>query len=307
MAPKGPVHDTVDESFFKFATYYSVENSRPLLELESNELSISNTDGVVVGFDPVGAIYRFEKNTNKALEPIYFKSKNSRAVLKKKEIYLENDVEIKTTNTNLKAQKISILSGGDVLYANNNVKTVSVVEKSNDEILINSNSAVYHPKQEIIEYHENVDGLIKRKRLYEENISFKTDLLVFSSLASLIELKGNVSLSKPNSDALAHRGEVFLENYNKRLKYYALYDDVRLQEKLLNDGKLLLRKAFSEKLEGFMSEKKIILTGLPKVFQGRDVIKGNKIIIRENIESVEVDDANTNITLEKEENKKTKE
>ena len=49
----------------------------------------------------------------------------------------------------------------------------------------------------------------------------------------------------------------------------------------------------------------MILTGLPKVFQEKDVIKGNRITIRENIETVEVDDAITNITLEREE--KTKE
>ena len=78
---------------------------------------------------------------------------------------------------------------------------------------------------------------------------------------------------------------------------------MRLQEKLINNGKLLVRKAFSEKLEGLISDKKVILTGLPKVFQERDVIKGNRIIIKENVETVEVDDANTNIILEQEETK----
>lgn len=296
---KKPIGDTVDESFFKDVTYYSVENSKPFLELESIELSISSSDGVVIGFDPVGVIYRYEKETAKALEPIHFQSKNSRALLKKKEIFLENEVEIKMTDTNLKAQKISILSAGDILYAYNDVKTSSILEKTSDEILVNSNNAIYRPKLQTIEYHDNVNGLIKRKRVYEENISFKTDLLTFNAPLSLIEMKGNVAFKKVNLDAFANRGEIFLENYNKRLKYYALYDDVRLQEKLVNNGKPLIRKAFSEKLEGLISEKKIILTGLPKVFQERDVVKGNRIIIRENVETVEVDDANSNITIEK--------
>jgi len=112
-------------------------------------------------------------------------------------------------------------------------------------------------------------------------------------------MQGNVSFKKDNLDAQANRGEVFLENYNKRLKYYALYDDVRLQESLINNGNPMTRKAIAEKLEGITGEKKIILTGYPKVFQGRDVIKGNRIIIRENIETVEVDDANSSITLDK--------
>jgi lipopolysaccharide export system protein LptA len=114
-------------------------------------------------------------------------------------------------------------------------------------------------------------------------------------------MKGNVSFKKENLEAFANRGEVFLENYNKKLKYYALYDDVKLQENLVSNGKPMARKAFAEKLEGQMAEKKIILTGLPKVFQERDVIKGNRIIIRENVETVEVDDANTNIIINKDE------
>ena len=298
----GPSHDTVDESYFKSVTYYSLENSRAFLELESNELSMSSTNGVVIAFDPIGLIYRYEKNSNKALEPIHFKSKNSRALLKKKEIFLENEVEIKMANTNLQAQKVSILSAGDILNAYNAVKTLSIIEKNNDNILVNSNSATYHPKDQTIEYHGNVNGLIKRKRLYEESITFSADLLTFTAPLSLVEMKGNVAFKKENLDAYANRGEIFLENYNKKLKYYALYDDVKLEEKLVNNGKPMIRKAFSEKLEGLISEKKIILTGLPKVFQERDVIKGNRIIIRENVETVEVDDANTNITIKKEDN-----
>ena len=69
--------------------------------------------------------------------------------------------------------------------------------------------------------------------------------------------------------------------------------------KLEKDGSVSTfeRRAFGEKLEGMMSESKIILTGYPKVFQQNDVITGNKIVLRENNEVVEVDDANTNFIL----------
>ena len=86
---KGPYHDQVDESFFKDVTYYSLENSKPFLELQSIELSISSVDGVVIGFNPKGVVYRYEKD-NRTLEPIFFQARNSRALLKKKEIFLEN-------------------------------------------------------------------------------------------------------------------------------------------------------------------------------------------------------------------------
>jgi lipopolysaccharide export system protein LptA len=301
IQPKTPLNDRIEESFFKNVMYYSVENSRPFMELESVELSISSIDEIVIAFDPIGSIYRYEKKSNKILEPIRFQAKNSRALLKKKEIFLENKVEIKMNNTNLRAEKISVLSAGEVLHASNDVKTLSTTGTSSDNILINSNSATFRPKEQTMEFIGSVNGLVKRKRIYEESLSFKTDYLNLDVPASLVEMKGNVSFKKENLEAFANRGEVFLENYNKKLKYYALYDDVKLQENLVSNGKPMARKAFAEKLEGQMAEKKIILTGLPKVFQERDVIKGNRIIIRENVETVEVDDANTNIIINKDE------
>jgi lipopolysaccharide transport protein LptA len=195
---------------------------------------------------------------------------------------------------------MNIYSGGKHMEATGNVKTNSLDAKTKDQLSITSDFAVYRPEQEFFEYQKNVRGLVQRARQYEENVTFKTDLLTLSGPESLVEMKGNVAFKKGNLDASSNKGTVFLENYNKKLKYYSLSDDVRLQETLTMDGKPLVRKAFAEKLEGFISEKRVVLTGLPKVFQGRDVIKGNRIIIRENIETVEVDDANTNITLERE-------
>lgn len=300
---KGESPGTDDESFFKGVDFYSVENSKPFLELNSVELSVSSNNGIVISFDPVGVIYRYDDKQNE-LEPIYFQAKTSRALLNKKEIFLDKEVEIKMSNANLNAEKVSILSDGEILYAYNNVKTLSTIEKTNDQIIVNADNAIYRPKDQYFEYKGGVNGVIKRKRLYEESINFKADLVTLNAPLSLAQMKGNVYFKKENMDAYANRGEVFLENYNKKLKYYALYDDVRLQEWLVNPkdkDKPLVRKAFAEKLEGLISDKKIILTGLPKVFQDRDVIRGNRIIIRENVETVEVDDANTNITLDKDE------
>jgi len=59
----------------------------------------------------------------------------------------------------------------------------------------------------------------------------------------------------------------------------------------------VLRKAFGERLEGFTSLDRLVLTGYPKVYQEGDVIKGNKITLRINNEVVEVDDANTRFKL----------
>jgi lipopolysaccharide transport protein LptA len=291
--------DGMDESYFKIVDYYLINKSKPFLQLESTHLTISNQNTFVVALNPNGVIYRRDDKDVEE-EPIHFNSKSSEIYTSAKELFLKEEVQVKVGHADLKANKVSIFNNGKHLEADGNVRTHNTDIKTNDQILINSDFAIYRPKEEFFEYQRNVKGTVQRKRQYEESVSFTTDLLTLSAPQSKVEMKGNVTFKKGNLDVSSNQGTVFLENYNKRLKYYSLSDDVRLQETISINGKPLVRKAFAEKLEGLISEKKIILTGLPKVFQQKDVIRGNRITIRENIETVEVDDANTNITLERE-------
>jgi lipopolysaccharide export system protein LptA len=291
-------NNDMDETYFTGVDYYLLEKGKPFLRLESTELTISKQNTEVVGFNPDGIIYRRDEKGVEE-DPIYFTSKNSRIFTANQELILQQDVNIRVANSILDSDKVTIFNGGRHLQADGNVRTSTVDLKTNDQILITSNFALYRPKEQFFEYKKNVKGTIKKKRQYEESVSFTTDLMTLEGLKSEVEMKGNVTFKKGDLDASSNQGTLFLENYNKRLKYYSLSDDVRLEENLLIGGKSIIRKAFAEKLEGLISDKKIILTGLPKVFQGKDVIKGNRITIRENIETVEVDDANTNITLER--------
>ena len=72
---------------------------------------------------------------------------------------------------------------------------------------------------------------------------------------------------------------------------------MKVTETLKMEGKKIIRKAFSEKLEGFPKRSLVILTGYPKVLQGQDAIVGNKIILRWNNEVLEIIDANSNLKL----------
>ncbi|MBY0413837.1 MAG: hypothetical protein K2Q18_06715 [Bdellovibrionales bacterium] len=297
--------DGMDESYFKIVQLYLLSKGKPFLQLESTDLTLSKENTEVVANYPNGVIYKSsEEDPNKAEEPIYFTSKTSEIFSARKELFLKDTVNITVGDSNLKANKVSIFNSGNHLEAEGGVRTQSVDPKTDDQILISSDFAIYRPKEQFFEYQKHVSGTVQRRRKYEESVSFTTDLLTLTTAQSKVEMKGNVTFKKGNLDASANLGTVFLENYNKKLKYYSLSDDVRLQETLNIGGKPRLRKAFSEKLEGLISERKIILTGLPKVFQEKDVIKGNRITIRENIETVEVDDANTNITLERDEDGK---
>ena len=303
LAAKPTVTDSsdMDESYFKIVDYYLVDKSKPFLKLESTELILKKQNTEIVAFNPDGVIYRIDEKGVEE-DPIFFTAKNSRILTPNKELYLVDEVVIKVAHSSLKSEKVTIFNGGRLLEADGNVLTESIDPKTNDQILITSNFALYRPKEQFFEYKRNVKGKVKRKRQYEESVSFTTDDMTLSGINNEIEMKGNVTFKKGNLDASSNQGTLFLENYNKKLKYYSLSDDVRLQETITLKGKPLVRKAFAEKLEGIISEKKVILTGLPKVFQEKDVIKGNRITIRENIETVEIDDANTNITLELEKN-----
>jgi lipopolysaccharide transport protein LptA len=284
--------DEVEESFFKNVQYFLLEKRLPFLSFESDLLTHSQSDAKLLGINPRGHVFR-EKDS----EPIHFTAKNIKVFLNSKEINLENDILVNVDNTDLHSDQMKILLNENMLSASGHVKTFSNSKSGSEQILIDSNSLVYRPKLKYFEYRDDVKGTLKRTKKYEESIRFSTDSLNFDGLSSLAELKGNVHLLRDNFNILANFGNIYLENYNKKLKYYAFSDDVKLEEKVNSEGRSFTRKAFAEKLEGFMSEKKIVLTGLPKVFQDKDVIKGNMIIIRENVETVEVDDANTNITI----------
>jgi lipopolysaccharide export system protein LptA len=131
------------------------------------------------------------------------------------------------------------------------------------------------------------------------------DELVADLEQSVINLIGSVQINRLNSKVLAKRAEIWLENYNKKLKYYELNDDIRLYEKFKDKaGRTIERKGFAEKLEGISSEKITILSGAPRVLQGKDIIKGTKIILREDSDLVEVEDSNTRFSLEKDNKEK---
>ena len=52
----------------------------------------------------------------------------------------------------------------------------------------------------------------------------------------MVSLNDKVTLKKQPFMATSHRGEIYLENYNKKLKYFVLNDDVKLEEKVVLGG-----------------------------------------------------------------------
>lgn len=284
--------DSMQESYFKTVQYHVLDKGEPLFMLDAYELTLNSTIGKTFFFKPKGFAF-----TGKGQRVDY---SGERGVYdQKKEILtLEKDTSVRLPDTDATSDKMIYEVAEDRIHLIGTVKTKTFYVEEGDWIYLDADEAFFWTEARRSSYLGNVSGEIKRKRVYEDSLSFKSNELYLNMNDLKADLNHDVFMKKQNLTATSRRGEIYLENYNKKLKYFALYDDVKVVEKVMLDGKFINRKAFSEKLEGVPSESKIILTGYPKVYQLNDVIKGNKIVLRENTEVVEVDDANTKFKVE---------
>ncbi|MDH5580271.1 MAG: hypothetical protein OEY33_00045 [Bdellovibrionales bacterium] len=281
------------ESYFNKLSYFVTRESKPVLKVDTRELIQSKSaSGKIFNFyGPVGIAY------SKSSEPIAYKAENGTYTFNDNVLVLKNEVEVKTTSSNMRSDKVIYQIEQDKIEGFGNVKTNTLIQQTLDLINVKSERFDSYPNKKLIYFYEKVKGKVERKKKYEESVKFSSNTLKLDLPINKISLNGDVFINKGNLKTWAKSGEMFLENYNKRLKYFSLYDDVRVEENLLIDGRSVLRKAFGERLEGFTSLDRLVLTGYPKVYQEGDVIKGNKITLRINNEVVEVDDANTRFKL----------
>lgn len=279
------------ESFFKEFQFFVNQKNKPFLHLNSEEITVNSTTQKTTMFRVDGEAY------TKANKEVKFKGDKGILFQKDNILHLNDNVSLHMENTFGKSDSLIYKMNIDEAELNGEVFTSSYFPKQKDKVEINSDQAIFWTKSSTSKYSGNVVGKIRRSKVYEQNVDFSSQYMDLNMKTGFVGLNEKVSIKKQRLTGTSHRGEIFLENYNKKLKYFALYDDVKVVEKVMLAGKFIERKAFSEKLEGIMSENKIILTGYPKVYQLKDVIKGNRIILREDNEVVEVDDANTNFIL----------
>lgn len=284
-------NQALQESFFKNIDYYVLKEFDPYLHLNSSEVSMNSVTTRTLFFDPRGKVFSEDG------EEVHYSGMKGTFNQKEGELHLDRDVFVSVKDTELRSEFMVFNTVKGRVDAKGNVKTKSISKQNGDQIYIDADRAISWTKKNLTEYYNNVVGKIVRKRAYEDQVDFKSNKLYLKMDEQLIQLDQDVWLKKQPFIATSRRGDVYLGNYNKRLKYFALYDDVKLEEKVNLGGASYMRKAFAETLEGIVSEDKLILTGLPKVYQQNDVIRGNKIILRENNEVVEVDDANTKFNI----------
>jgi lipopolysaccharide export system protein LptA len=277
---------------FSKVSFYGVEDEVPTFQLKAEYLDVVNNSDMTFIL-PKGEVYKEGRKF-----PIKYTSEEGSYDYAKRRLRLNGSVHFENSDSIIKSQKFDFYINSGELLATGDLSVISRDFKTGDRIFIDSQLMKGNTHKKHFIYKDNVVGQIKRKRAYEEGFKFSTDSLDVDLNNSNLVLSGSVKINRSKFKLLAGKGEFFLENYNKKLKYYALYDDIRLEETLkLRDGSELTRRAYSEKLEGFNSEGKVVLTGAPRVIQGKDIIKGYQVTLREDVELVEVEDSSSSFSI----------
>jgi lipopolysaccharide transport protein LptA len=287
--------ETIEQTQFKQIHYFSTTDAQPDMTFQARMLDIQGSGGgeELYFVEPVGK-FKMED------EWMDYGSKEGNYQGKSKELKLTGDVKIKGEDATHESDTLYFNGIKKFLEAKGEVKSFMKDKKTLDVLNISSNYINSWVDEKRTLFMGNVVGALKRKRRYEGGLDFHSEKLELNQLKSLVTLSNNVKLDRNNYHLEAQKAEIFLQNFNKKLKYYVLYDDIKLVEKLkLAKGKTQIRRAYSEKLEGYISEGKIVLSGAPRVEQGEDIIKGYQITLRENVEIVEVDDSQSSFNLKK--------
>ncbi len=284
--------DLGSESYFKKVNFYRLKKGSKSLHLNSTELISNQHSGDIVMREPNGVIIDEDSKA------IYYNGMSGFYKRSDSRLSLNNEVYIRIDNTEARSAHFNYFIDNEVIHMSKDVKTESKNSDSLYDIFIESQTLKYNAKRGIINYFGEVEGKVTRKRKFEEPIFFKSNKLDFFESDMKAVLSTNVQVVKGTMTANSRFGEIFLENYNKKLKYFSLSDDVVVNQTVKPVGKKPFdRRAFSEKLEGYAKEEIVVLLGYPKVYQNEDVIKGNIVILRDDNETIEVDNANTNFRL----------
>jgi lipopolysaccharide export system protein LptA len=279
--------------------YFHLRDAIPQMSLSAEKMRSQGED--YAEFEIPRGVYNYQAK-NKTI-----KYSADQGLYKKKNevLTLLGTVKVNSDEAQYFADKVKYFFKKDLIVGNGNVKFEGEDLKSKDHVVINSESMRAKPEAQLSKFKGNVSGSMQRKKKYEGKTTFSSNELLLDGNKSLANLIGNVHMKRETYDITAGKADMYLENFNKSLKYFVLNDDVKVSEKLQTNEGVQERKAFAERLEGFGREQKMVLSGAPRVEMGKDVIKGYRITIRENVDLIEVDDAMTDVQMKKE--KKLKE
>jgi lipopolysaccharide export system protein LptA len=280
--------------------YFHLRDSLPHMSLSADRMRSQGEE--LAEFEVPRGVYNYKEKK----KTIRYSAKEALYKKNKEVLTLFGHVKVDSDEAHYYADKVKYFFTKDLIIGKGNVRFEGDDLKSKDHVVILSDSMRANPEAQISRFKGNVKGSLERRKKYEGKTTFSSQELLLDGNKSVANLLGNVEMKRQNYDITAGKADMYLENFNKSLKYFVLNDDVKVSEKLQTHEGVQERKAFAERLEGFGREQKMVLSGAPRVEMGNDIIKGYRITIRENVDLIEVDDALSDVEVKKE-NKKLKE
>lgn len=273
--------------------FYQVKNLKPSSYIDAYYLEVKDKFKELDFINPKGIFHG-----NKLEDPLTnFSSQRLKFSKTRGIATFKGDVNIIRKPVNVECQTGIYWTESEKLYCEERVKVLAVQEKTRDEITINSEQVSAFFQEQYSIHKDQVFGNIKRPLLHEPQTDFSSNLMTFFFQEGRADMDGAVHVTHGEYDVKSRRGQILIENYNKKLKYFTFDDDVVVEQtsKRIPGGK---RFAYGEKVESVRSEGTVVLTGAPRVIQGKDIIKGNRITLREGASLVEVDDAASSMIYE---------
>lgn len=273
--------------------YFHLKEGIPQLSLAATLMRSQGEE--LAEFTAPKGVYNYQAK-NKTLryeaeEGTYKKSKDV--------LLLDGNVRVLSDEAEYLADRVKYFFKKDLILGSGGVTFKGVDLKSKDKIEIASETMRANPQNQFSRFKGGVQGSLQRQKKYEGKMTFSSQQLELDGIKSLAHLEGDVRMNRQSYLITAGKADIYLENFNKSLKYFVFNDDVKVTETLKTPEGVSYRKAFAERLEGFGREQKMVLSGAPKVEHGADVVKGYKITIRENMDLIEVDDAMSDVQVKK--------
>ena len=274
--------------------FYGLQDNKPSIYIDAYYLEIKKNFSVFDFINPNGY---FIDNKSPHEEKTFYNSQRLHYQKDSSLAEFKGNISLKREPLTVDCQQGTYGTNTEEFACKGNVKVFAQRVQTRDEITLYSDEVKAFFQQHYSLHKGNAVGMIKRPLIHEPPTDFSSDTVAFYFDQGQANLEGNVHVTHGEYDVKSRKGEILIENYNKKLKYFTFDDDVIVEQKSrkIPGGK---RIAYAEKVESVRSEGTVILTGAPRVIQGRDIVKGNRITLREGASLIEVDDAASNIIYE---------
>ncbi len=279
------------QEFFN-ATFYSFDVKNEPFIVNSLKVFMPSGGKKVLLTEPFGSI----KTSGQKMK---YKGSHGEVFLKDQEVRLNGRVVLSKPDLQITGDKMILNQQSKEAFMYENVRTFLKTSAGN-KIRIRSKNAEVKESLGLINYEENVSGVINFKdKKYSPKILFSSESLSYFISDSKMTLEENVNLRKENIHLKARYGRVLVDRVKNDIGYFKLIDDVKFREAFTaSNGQRVERTGISQVLEGFGPERKIVMSGYPKIKQLDDLIQGNKIILKEESELVEIINTNSKFRFE---------